>query len=132
MFSLILVIISIALVAALTVAVIYYGGDAFSEGRATADAARLINSGQQIAGAVQMYRSDHGSAPAELTLLTSNNGQYLNALPEGNWIAGASSVLASVSEAKCKELNRRLGFKLETIPSCSDPQYTTMSVCCAD
>lgn len=130
MFSLILVIISIAIVVALAVAVIYYGGDAFSDGQATADAARLINSGQQIAGAVQMYRNDHGYAPAELSLLTSN-GQYLNALPEGNWVTGTDAVLASVSEAKCKEINRRLGFKLETVPSCSDTQYSTVSVCCA-
>ncbi len=51
MFSLIITIISIALVAALALATIYYGGSAFNRGSADAKAAQYINEGQQLSGA---------------------------------------------------------------------------------
>lgn len=54
MFSLIISIIAIALVAALALASIYYGGEAFQEGTVDASAATLIDQGQQIEGAVRM------------------------------------------------------------------------------
>lgn len=41
MFSLIITIISIALVAALALATLYYGGDAFRDGHAAAQASKL-------------------------------------------------------------------------------------------
>jgi hypothetical protein len=58
MCSLIITIISIALVAALALATIYYGGTAFNRGSAEAKASQLINEGQQINGAVAMARAD--------------------------------------------------------------------------
>ena len=42
MFSLIITIISIALVAALAVATIYYGGDAFNQGTTKAKASTIV------------------------------------------------------------------------------------------
>ncbi len=54
MFSLIISIIAIALVAALALASIYYGGSAFQEGAADATASTVVNQGQQIQGAFTM------------------------------------------------------------------------------
>ena len=79
MFSLIITIISIALVAALTLATIYYGGAAFNKGSAQANAAKIANQSQQLLGAVQMYRADHGAWPASLAVLVSEN--YLKTIP---------------------------------------------------
>ena len=62
MFSLIITIISIALVAALAVATIYYGGAAFNKGSADAAASQLMNAAQQVQGAVVLYAQDHGGA----------------------------------------------------------------------
>lgn len=130
MFSLIIAVVSIAIVALLAVAAVYYGGDAFTQGQATADAAKLINGGQQLAGAVQMYRNDTGMVPADLSLLTSDGGRYLRALPDGDWIQGQNAILAAVTEAKCLDINNRLGFKLASVPSCADTTYDATSVCC--
>ena len=58
MFSLIITIISIALVAALALATLYYGGNAFNKGSAEANASKIINEGQQVNGAVQLARAD--------------------------------------------------------------------------
>lgn len=50
MFSLIITIISIALVAALALATLYYGGASFSRGKEGREAARLINEGPKAHG----------------------------------------------------------------------------------
>lgn len=130
MFSLIITVVSIALVAVLAFLAIYYGGDAWSNSNQKAIAAKTINGGQQIAGAVQMYRNDTGNVPADLWELTSN-GRYLSNLPEGAWTTGTDSVVAAVNEAQCMEINSQLGLGLTSVPSCSDAQFSSTSVCCA-
>ena len=64
MFSLIITIISIALVAALAVATIYYGGSAFSSGSAKAVAATIVSNAQQVTGANVLYANDNSGAYA--------------------------------------------------------------------
>lgn len=56
MFSLIISIIAIALVAALALASIYYGGEAFQEGTNDAAVATLIDQGQQMEASVRLSR----------------------------------------------------------------------------
>ncbi|EJY5652759.1 hypothetical protein OGN88_002961 [Vibrio cholerae] len=58
MFSLIISIIAIALVAALALASIYYGGSAFQEGSTDAEASTVINQGQQLQGAATLADVD--------------------------------------------------------------------------
>ena len=72
MFSLIITIISIALVAALALATLYYGSDAFNRGSQDAQASKLLVQGQQITGALTLYQVDHGSLPNtnDLSFLT--------------------------------------------------------------
>ena len=60
MFSLIITIISIALVAAIAVATLYYGGSQFSQGTAKAQADQIISGAQQIAGANTLYANNVG------------------------------------------------------------------------
>jgi type II secretory pathway pseudopilin PulG len=80
MFSLIVTIISIALVAALAVASIYYGGAAFTQGSAKANASALVAEAQQIAGANDLYANDNaGAFSADVPTLVS--GSYLSAAP---------------------------------------------------
>jgi hypothetical protein len=71
MFSLIISIISIALVAALAAATVYFGGAAFNKGSAGADASTFINAGQQVAGAFTLSAADGYSAT---TVQSLNNG----------------------------------------------------------
>lgn len=69
MFSLIISIVSIALVVALVAATMYYGGDTLTSGREQADASAFVTAGQQIGGAAVMYTALEGSKPADVAAL---------------------------------------------------------------
>lgn len=68
MFSLIISIIAIALVSALALASIYYGGEAFKDGASDAQSSTLINQGQQIQGAVTLADLDDQYTEGTTTL----------------------------------------------------------------
>ena len=88
MFSLIISIIAIALVAALALASIYYGGDAFQEGTAKAEASTIVNQGQQIQAAVTMSEIDEKPVTNLQTDLVAVTPSYLKEVPgvrDENW-----------------------------------------------
>jgi type II secretory pathway pseudopilin PulG len=111
MFSLIITIISIALVAALAVATIYYGGSAFTQGTAKANASALVSAGQQVTGALTLYANDNGGTRGDTTTLIS--GQYLSAMPQVKTYTlaiGTSDVSATgVDSAICAAINTSAG-----------------------
>jgi hypothetical protein len=80
MFNLIVAVISIALIAAMAAASIFYGGEAFSESTAKAQAATLVNNGQQIGGAQVLHKiSNSGNLETAIGNLVLEG--YLQALP---------------------------------------------------
>lgn len=79
MFSLVVTIISIALVAALTLATLYYGGDSFNKGDASARAAQVVLQGQQVLGAADLFKADNGRWPDSMQELV--DGKYLKQVP---------------------------------------------------
>ncbi|MBV7542137.1 type II secretion system GspH family protein [Acidovorax sp. sic0104] len=120
MFTLIIAVISIALVVLLAAATMYYGGESLSEGRVQADAAALMNQAQQITGAIELYVADTNSKDFEsFDVLIPN---YLTSLPEGWQISGAGNGVQEGfvafpiggSDADklnvCKEVNKKLGI----------------------
>lgn len=118
MFSLIITIISIALVAALALATLYYGGAAFNKGSAGAQAARLINEGQQINGAIQVLKADvaaNSVVGTEAVDIAGLAPEYLSQVPT-KWDAAtlleAGTVLTTdaVSAEVCDEVNKRAGI----------------------
>lgn len=126
MFSLIIAIISIALVAALAIASVYYGGSAFTSGSAKASASTLVNQAQQIAAAWTMYANDNGgSAPADISTALVPN--YLQSVPTapasvttGTWGISGSNVEVSVTSSNvCSEVNSEAG--LGTAVSATQP-----------
>jgi hypothetical protein len=93
MFALIITIISIALVAALAIASVYYGGNAFTQGSAQAQASTIINQAQQIGAGVTLFENNNGgSAPASVSALTPT---YLQAVPTPPESAYGSYTLAT-------------------------------------
>lgn len=128
MFSLVITIISIALVAALALATIYYGSTAYTEARERAEAAQVINEGAQIDAATTMFANQKGQAPHSLQELVSSN--YLKALPSGEWqvVEGQAVKVLNIEEAQCLATNQQLGVNV--IPACDDPAYTSQAVCC--
>lgn len=131
MFSLIITIIAIALVAILAIATVFYGGETFTQGNEKAEAAKRIAAGQQIVSAIHMYRADNAALPGSLSILSSNQ-RYLSAIPEGDWIVSTDAVVSAVSEQQCMSINEQLNLKVTSIPSCSDPEFATQTVCCAN
>jgi hypothetical protein len=79
MFFLIITIISIALVAALALATLYYGGKAFNKGSASADATKMLTQAQQLQGAAELYKADTGAYP--LTMQDMLTNKYLTSVP---------------------------------------------------
>lgn len=91
MFSLIITIVAIALVAALALATIYYGGTAFNKGATAADAARAISQGQQIQGAMDLFRADFTRWPTKEEMLGANEKGfvYLRSWPDSKATAAS-------------------------------------------
>ncbi len=113
MFSLIITIISIALVAALALATLYYGGSAFNRGSDGANAAQILNAAQQVDGALTLAKVD-GHAVAAADNLSPD---YLRSMPvlPGTvaWDAIASNDVATIGATGvpagvCTELSAKL------------------------
>lgn len=98
MFSLIITIISIALVAALALATLYYGGSSFNKGAASAKATEILNQAQQLKGAMAVYRADHGKWATNLDELVAKG--YLKSIPSTVAQAPARGLMASAYAAQ--------------------------------
>ena len=96
MFSLIVTIISIALVAALAIATIYYGGNSFLEGSTRTAAATLLNQGAQIAGSTMLYSTDQQTVPSRPSDLVGQH--YLKELPLPPKVAYFGNVVPKQSD----------------------------------
>ncbi|WP_406733265.1 hypothetical protein RJD39_03940 [Vibrio scophthalmi] len=114
MFSLIISIIAIALVAALALASIYYGGAAFHEGSADAEASTAVNQGQQIQAAITM--ADINEEWSDKTGEESNLddlGEYLKEIPklrDAVWTVPTNRNIVTVrviNEDICKKIEEK-------------------------
>mgnify|MGYP006140463155 CR=1 FL=1 len=117
MFSLIITIISIVLVGLLAVATIYYGGDAFSNRGDEARADRVLNEGQQLAGAAVLAKNDG----LVVTGVADLNPEYVTGdFATWNFSAGAPA-----------DDNGTPGDTTDDIPATSDgfTTLTTAGVC---
>lgn len=109
MFSLIITVISIALVAALAVASVYYGGPALSKGTSRAAAATVVSQGQQISGAATMYATDTAVDITAFSDLTDND--YLTSVPAvpasvgTGWSLDAANDLLEIVVADGKDIS---------------------------
>lgn len=134
MFSLIVTIIAIVLVAALALATLYYGTTYAKDGLTRAQTSRAIQEGNQVLGAVELYKRDH-----ETALPTGTNEQiqaalidkgYLRAWPDGTWeFRNDQAVRTDLSEETCLSVNQRLG--INTVPLCTDEGYENLRFCCS-
>lgn len=123
MFSLIIAIISIALVAVLALATVYYGGSAFNQGATKAAASRLINEGQQISSGVKMLETNRVQGATDaITTVAGLAPSYLSTVPadytqstaiDPTTLAGTGPffavTLATVPSAVCAQVNVNAG-----------------------
>lgn len=117
MFSLIITVISIALVAALALATLYYGGTAFESGASRAQAAKILLQGQQLLGAADLYYNDNRQWPANIDQLVTGN--YLKQIPN----AQASGLNEAVAAGKLWAMvpnNPTFVVATDTKPVCAE------------
>jgi len=124
LFNLIISIIALCLVIILATASLYFGGNAFSEGKAKSDAAEIVNQIQQIQAAATLFKSDQGQVPNKIGELY---GDYLTSIPspissDGVWkIDSKSRVvfttlqvqkgdLAGITLEACNHINELSSF----------------------
>lgn len=107
MFSIIIVVISITLVALLAAATIYYGGDSFNKGNSKARAAEILNQAEMIKGAFTAYKVTEGQievseAKCDVTMGVLDgclnpliDKQYLTDIPQGQdgWYIDSAKTL---------------------------------------
>lgn len=79
MFSLILTVVAVALVAALAMATLFYGGEVIHGGNARAIAGTVMNQGEQIVAAARLYYVNKGVVAPSLAALVAEG--YLNSIP---------------------------------------------------
>lgn len=139
MFSLIITIISIALVAAIAVATLYYGGSQFSQGTAKAQADQIISAAQQIAGANTLYANNVGGGQYDGAGITDLKTQgFLSAVPSVNTsVGGAFSLsggtsantvtmtLATTASAVCTAIEKASGSMLASASATTAPNTSS-------
>lgn len=119
MFSLVIVIISIALVGAVALAGAFYGSSTFFQGDVNAQVSRRVLEGQQIFAALTMMDTQAKAAGKPLeepTLAALVSGGYLKQAPKG-WSITCSEIGCQVSHSLggegaelCKALNKKAGI----------------------
>jgi hypothetical protein len=116
MFSLIISVISIALVAAIAAATTYYMGTVAIKQQAKADASQFIMGGEQIAAAFTLSTFSGGNPNIWINNLVP---EYLIELPKykgGNLYfhdTYKNYMIAYVSKEVCLEINERSGIKID-------------------
>ena len=141
MFSLIVVIIAIALVAALALASIYYGGTAFNRSKDEVIVASAVNVGNQVKGAFELYRTDHDNTLPTGTVDEIKNimqdKKYLAEWPSSEKSNGTTvewgietdyATISNLSADQCLALNKKLG--IDYVPSCSATGFEGKNYCC--
>lgn len=144
MFGLVVTIIAVALAAALAVATIYMGGDAFNNGKTKAETATYVNQAQQVSGAVDFFVAREGRLPSSVDELQPD---YLMSMPKpptdkGEWdIDGVGLSLQVDNTDTCKDVNEESGVPDSLInagsdyPTCQDMANADVDVlyyCCED
>ena len=128
MFSLIVVIVSIVLIALLAAIAVYYGGPAFANAQNKAKVDQLLNEGSQIKAASVLYATDNGgTAPSTLGQLTDTSAAnpYLRSAPTG-WSVTTGNAVVAYTQVQgkdvCNEFNSRYGIAPQadgSPPSCA-------------
>jgi len=127
MFSLIIVIVSVALVVAVVAATLYHGGDTVTEGSRHAQSAQILNEGSQLRGALVLYQANTGAEATSVTdLVTSKT--LTTALPGWEIIDGYAYRSVDNRDV-CLAANEKVG--VHTVPACSDATYAGTAVCCS-
>lgn len=127
MFSLIIVIVSIALVVALVASTMYHGGSTLTDAGRQAQAAQFLNEGAQLRGALVFHQAQTGEMASTVGELV---GSKTLATPLPGWAILDGYAYREVDTRDvCLAANQKVN--VNTVPSCSDSAYAQTAVCCS-
>jgi hypothetical protein len=140
MFQLIIGVISIVLAILLAVMSIWYGGSVFTDNSGKAMYAKLMNEGEQIQAAVQLYAGREGFFPTGTSQQILNSlvdGSYLTIIPPGHWLVQQDKLVRQLSNNdECIAINSAAGWYPSTLPAsfggcppCNDTAYKDWPSC---
>nr|WP_298058745.1 hypothetical protein [uncultured Halomonas sp.] len=134
MFSMVVTLMSIALVAVLVVASIHYGGSAYYTAATDARATQLTNEAEQIISATSLFRTQHLAPPSDATLLVSQG--YLKSLPPTPWQYHDGFLSLEIHSdgdlQMCALINERV-LGDPAIPNCASLSAgTATQACCSE
>lgn len=131
MFSLIITVVSIALVALLAIASLYYGGNAYTDSSQQTRANQIVNQAEQIASANTLYRTSHLAPASSISDLIDTG--FLSSWQGEPWGISDGYIEAPAvgSDAQaCRALNRQATGS-DVVPSCdSVDRHDTQTICC--
>ncbi len=150
MTTIILTIIGVLIAAAAVLFLIFYGGDAYSDSTAEAEAATMITQSTQINAAFDIYKAEKGKNPGNadgtgaLDDLVEND--YLTQIPprpannnySPDWIIDYRLGMArttlgrsddEVANKVCEKARARMGMKGDPL-RCDDPSMSSVDPCC--
>lgn len=133
MFSLIATIIAVALVAALALVTLFYGGSVMNTGSDRAAIARYLSEGTQVQGALELYRVENGELPTGTVDQIKQqllDGHFLKTWPNGSWtLVNDYAVRTDLSLDACLQVNAKLNVSI--VPICGDTAFTGRNLCCS-
>ena len=140
MFQLIVGVIAIALAGIMAIMAIWYGGSVFTDNAGKGMYAKLLNEGEQIQAAVQLYSSHEGFFPTGTSQQILNSlvdGSYLTMVPPGNWIIQQDKLVRQLDTSdQCLAINQAAGLDIAALPAayngcppCADSAYDGWPSC---
>ncbi len=117
MSNLIVTVIAIALVGAMTLAAVYYGGSAWMGSQAQADASTISNEAMQVEGAVSVFHGEVGRYPSDMSELVAR--EYLMSDTDmRSWEFVQEAALALIgtdarAQNACLEARKKQGLDAE-------------------
>lgn len=139
MASLLLAIVSIAVVVLAAMASIFYGGDIYKDANERVQAVSLVQQGQQLLGAAELFQTEHRRWPVSLQELEQNGHlkrmSHAAGLSESfamyGWTMATPGipvfVHGTVKVGTCQEVNR-LSMSLDAIPTAARATVSTQCI----
>lgn len=139
MASLLLAIVSIAVVVLAAMASIFYGGDIYQDANERVQAVSLVQQGQQLLGAAELFQTEHRRWPVSLQELEQNGHlkrmSHAAGLSESfamyGWTMATPGipvfVHGTVKVGTCQEVNR-LSMSLDAIPTAARATVSTQCI----
>lgn len=118
MLSFLITVATIALIAALALATLFYVGPTVQRGAGSASVSELVNTGQQISAALILRDVDEAAGAASTPLQSSGlpGPQYLASVPAGwsvqcqSGLCVAQHPLGTTAEQTCRSVNEKAGI----------------------